>query len=376
MLREEFPITSEYTFFNHAAISPIPRRALTAVTGFLTDLAHRATEKYLEWQSVVEETRALFAKLIDASPDEIAFVKNTTEGIAIVAEGLDWRYGDNVVLPDIEFPANVYPWMNLGRRGVQLKFVRCPDGLVPTERIVDAIDDRTRVVTVSAVQFSSGFRCQLEALGEICRERGILFFVDGIQQLGALDLSVKRCHIDFLSSDGHKWLLSTEGAGCLYISRERLEDVRPVMAGWRGMVDAHNFLDYRFEFLPTAARFEMGSLNMAGIYALRASISMLLEAGIENVEREILSLTDYLIEGLVERGYPVVSSRKPEERSGIVVFRTGEDPREVVEKLRRERIITTPRGKGVRLSPHCYNTKEEADRFLEILPGVSTPPRE
>ena len=222
-IRREFPVVEKHLFFDHARVAPLPRRVREAIEAFVKDATEEGTANYPEWTKEVERTRSSFAKLIGAGDDEVAFIKNTSEGISIVANGIDWKEGDNVVIPDIEFPANVYPWMNLKSRGVEVRFAKSVRGRVPFEQIRMQVSDRTRVISVSSVEANSGFRNDLAALGEFCKEKDILFCVDAIQSLGVLPMDVKQYQIDFLAADGHKWLLSLEGLGGFYISKEALD---------------------------------------------------------------------------------------------------------------------------------------------------------
>jgi selenocysteine lyase/cysteine desulfurase len=318
-----------------------------------------------------EHVRKLCSQLINAAPEEIAFVKNTTEGVGWVANGLNWKKGDNVVTTNVEFPANIYPWMGLADRGVQLKMVPEENGRVPVDRIADAIDSNTRVVTVSAIQYASGFRTDLELLGRICKEKGVLFSVDAIQALGAFPVDVRAMNIDFLASDGHKWLLGPEGCGLFYCHHSLIGHLKPVMAGWLGMKDALNFGDYRFDYQDTARKFDTGSYNLAGIYGLGGSLQMLLEIGIDRISSHILMLTDRLVRGLRDKGYRIVSSRRPGEASGIVAFTSDlHDHEHVRSHLEREhRLVIACREGRLRSSPHLYNTAAEIDQLVDLLPG-------
>jgi selenocysteine lyase/cysteine desulfurase len=318
-----------------------------------------------------ERVRKLAAQLINAAPDEIAFIKNTTEGIGWVANGLSWNTGDNVVTTNVEFPANIYPWMGLQSRGVKLKMVPEENGRVPVDRIAGAIDSKTRVVTVSAVQFASGYRVDLAALGKICKDRGVLFCVDAIQAMGVLPVDVRAMNIDFLAADGHKWLCGPEGCGIFYCNQSLLGHLKPVVAGWMCMRDALNFGNYHFEFVNTACRFDTGSYNLAGIYGLGASIEMLLDIGIDNIASHVLMLTDRLVRGLREKGYRIVSSRQPGEASGIVAFVSDtHDQNAIQQHLEGEhRVVIALREGRLRSSPHVYNTVEEIDQVLELLPA-------
>ncbi len=369
-VREQFPVARHWCFLNHAGVAPLSRPAAEAMRGYIERLCEHATVGS-DFYRHAEHVRRSAARLINATPEEVTFVKNTTEGIGWVANGLNWQTGDNVVTTAVEFPANMYPWMALQARGVRLKTVPEEQGRIEAERIAAAIDAHTRVVTVSAVQYASGYRADLAALGAICKARGVLFCVDAIQALGVLPIDVRAMNIDFLSADGHKWLCGPEGCGIFYCSRSLIGHLRPVMAGWLGMVDALDFGNYRFEFRDDARKFDTGSYNLAGIYGLGASIDLLLEIGVERIAARVLSLTDRLVAGLQNKGYRVVSPRGEGEASGIVSFTSPvHDLRRIVQHLEAEhRVIIALREGRLRASPHVYNTPAEIDRLVELLPG-------
>lgn len=369
-LRAEMPIARQYSFMDHAAVAPISGRAAAAMRRFIDEAESHAYARgglYPESKRV----RQLAGKLLNCHPEEITFIKNTSEGLSFVANGLAWSKGDNIVTTGVEFPANIYPWMNLKSQGVQVKMVPEDGGRIPLERMVELIDDRTRVVTISAVQFASGYRSDLAALGTACQERGVLFCVDAIQALGCVPIDVRAMKIDFLSADGHKWLLGPEGAGLFYCRHELLGLLRPTSIGWLGVKDAMNHCDYRLEFRDDARRFDGGSYNLAGIWGLGASIEWLLEIGIDKIWERVRMLTDRIAEGVRQKGYRVVSSRKPGEESGIVSFVSAtHDHGRIVSHLRQEyRTVIAAREGRLRASPHFYNTEAEIDQLVGHLPG-------
>ncbi len=368
-IREQFPITRNYNFLNHAAVAPLSRPAADAMRLYIEQLSTCAGIK-AGFYKQAERVRKLSAQLINAAPEEIAFVKNTTEGIGWVANGLSWNTGDNVVTTNVEFPANIYPWMGLQSRGVHLKMVPEENGRVPVDRIASAIDSKTRVVTVSAVQYASGYRADLVALGRICKEKGVFFCVDAIQQLGVFPIDVRGMNIDFLAADGHKWLCGPEGCGIFYCNQALIGHLRPVMAGWLGMKDALDFGNYHFEFVSTACKFDTGSYNLAGIYGLGASIQMFLELGIDKVASHVMMLTERLVRGVKDKGYRVISSRRAGEASGIVAFISDvHDHDKIQMHLENEhRVVIAVREGRLRASPHVYNTPEEIDQLIELLP--------
>ena len=368
-IRARFPVTRNWIYMNHAGIAPISQCVYQAMDGMLRDLTRNGMANLPEWDDVCMRTRALAARLVGANAADIAFVKNTSEGILTVANGLAWREGDNVVIPDRGFPANVYPWINLGSLGVQVRRVPEVDGRIPLEGLLNAVDARTRVLSVSSVEFASGFRHDLREIGRFCKARGVLFFVDVIQSLGVLSLDVADAEIDFLSADAHKWLLGPEGIGVFYCSSRARQHLRVMNLGWANVVDPRDFLSYDATLLPDARRFECGTLNTVGIHGLGAGLELLHRVGIERIEARVLSLTDRLCAGLEERGYGVLSSRACGEKSGIVVFRHPRiDTEAVFQTLSDARVVCAIRGGRIRLSPHFYNTEEEVDRVLDAIP--------
>ena len=366
-IRKEFPVTEELIFFDHARVAPLPERVRKVVTTFVEDATRFGTAHYETWMVGIEQSRKSFARLINAGTDEVAFVKNTSEGLSIVATGLDWKSGDNVVIPDIEFPANVYPWWNLKRLGVETHMVHAVEGRVLFDDLVKQVDARTRLISISSVECNSGFRCDLNRIGAFCKEKDILFCVDAIQSLGILTIDVKRDHIDFLSADGHKWMLSVEGLGGFYISREVLEKVYPVTVGWGNMVNAADYMNYEFVFRPDAQRFEEGSPNTMSIHAFGAALDLLLETGIENIEQRVMALGDTILEQLQRRGLNIYSSTRPEERSGNIAFVMNQDISRLYEWMLENKVKLTVRDGLVRLSPHFYNSEEEILRFFDLL---------
>lgn len=366
-IKHEFPVTENRIFFDHAKVSPLPNRVREAVNAFVKDVSSFGTENYSGWMGEVESVRASFAQLIHADVSEVAFVKNTSEGISIIANGLDWKEGDNVVIPDIEFPANVYPWWNLQRLGVETRFVHAVNGRVLFDDLVAQVDARTRIISVSSVECNSGFRCDLNRIGTFCKEKGILFCVDAIQSLGVLPMDVKRDHIDFLMADGHKWMLSVEGLGGFYISSQALDKIHPTVVGWNSVINAFDFMNYDFTLRPDARRFEEGSFNTMSILAFGAALSLFHEVGVDTIERRVMSLGDRIIEGLKRRDFKIKNSVIPEERSGIISFNGELDLEKFSEYAADNQVSLTMRNGMVRLSPHFYNGESEIDRFFDLL---------
>lgn len=366
--RAEFPAAENYIYFNHAAVSPMSTRVRKAVDT-VSDMFLR--EGMLCEQKVFDramEVRAAAAELIGASPGEIAFTRNTTQGVLLAANGINMKPGDNVVMPAIEFPANVYPWMGLTRKGVELRMVEPDEGKVTAEMLSDVCDKNTRAVTVSYAQFSNGYRIDCEELGSFCRSKGIFLHVDSIQALGAIDIDVKRENIDFLSCGGHKWMLSMPGIGIFYCRKELISQLELSNPGWTGVINKDDYLDYEFTYRDDAARFEEGAPNFQGIFALGAAIDCFLEIGLPRVEERIMELTGLLASGLEERGYLVTSPFEKGERSGIICFTHPEKDSTVIHRsLSDRKVVCSLREGAVRLSPHFYNDETEIERLFKML---------
>jgi selenocysteine lyase/cysteine desulfurase len=373
---EQFPILRHWDFFNHAGVSPIARAAGDAMRSYANQAE---SEVYLgnNWYLEIEKLRISAAAMINAHRDEIAFVKNTSEGTAIVASGLDWQWGDVIVTTAVEYPNNIYPFMEVVRgRGAKLVMVEeGTDGegrrVVPLEKILEAASDpRCKLVVLSHVEYASGQRHDIARIGQHCRDNGKLFCVDAIQSMGVLPIDVQAMKIDYLAADGHKWLLGPEGAGVFYCRRELIERTRPLMIGWMNVIDPQNFGSYNYILKPDAGRFECGTYPIGGLLGLKASLELLLSLGVEAVGARIRSLTDRLIDGLISRGYAIVSPRGEGQWSGIVSFTSPVHPHEaIVRELRKQRKIEIAQREGrLRASPHFYNTEEQIDRLVAALP--------
>jgi selenocysteine lyase/cysteine desulfurase len=368
--RDEFPILNRGLYFNHAAIGPWPRCAAAAVSAFAEENQRQGPLAYADWIRRERELRELLATLTGAaSADDIALLKNTTEGISTVAWGLDWRQGDNLVLPAAEFASNRLPWLAQASAGVDVREVDIRAAADPEMALLDALDRRSRLLTVSAVQWSDGFRLDLQRLGDGCRRRGVLFFVDAIQQLGALPLDVQACHVDYLAADAHKWLLGPEGIAAFYASPAARPLLELRQQGWH-MVDRP--WDFgRSEWTPSASarRFEAGSPNSLGQAALCASVGLLLRQGMTAVGQRVLANTGRLIEGLAGLdGVRLASRSEPERRSGIVSFACDRmPPQDLSRRLADAGVACALRGDAIRLSPHFYQGEEEIEAFLHCL---------
>jgi cysteine desulfurase/selenocysteine lyase len=374
---DAFPVLKHWHFFNHAGVSPLSKVTADAMRKFTAEGeagAYLATT----WYQDIEKLRHSAAELMNAHRDEIAFVKNTSEGISIVANGIDWQWGDRIITTEVEYPANVYPWMEVVRnRGAKLIMV--PEEIdadgrrsVPVEKLLkEAEDPRTKLVALSHVEFASGQRHNLQRIGEFCHENKKMLCVDAIQTLGVLPVDVRAMHIDFLSADGHKWLLGPEGAGVFYCRRELIERTRPLMVGWMNVINALDYGNYNYTLRADAGRFECGSHNVCGLMGLKASLEMLKGLGVEAIGNRLKLLTDRLIMGLESKGYQIISPRGLGVWSGIVGFKSPTHKHEeIVKTLRKEHRIEIALREGrLRASPHFYNTEQQVDRLVEMLPG-------
>jgi selenocysteine lyase/cysteine desulfurase len=373
-LRAEMPAAKRWAYLDHAAMSPLPRPTAAAFQKWLTEAVETGNPVWPDWVKEVEAMRASAARLIGAHSDEIALVGNTTTGISLVAEGLDWRKGDNVVTLADEFPSNVYPWMNLAGRGVETRRVPTDiSGRLDVDKLAAVCDVRTRIITVSWIGFATGYRHDVKRIAQIAHERGALFFLDAIQGLGAFPIDVNEMGVDFLAADGHKWLLGPEGAGIAYIRREKLNQLRPLGPGWHSVRPGQDYTHIELNLRPTAARYEGGSQNNAGMLAFGASLKLLAVLGAENIAASILDITDRACERLRDIGAKIVSDRRMdhrggEQRSGIVAFDLpGRDPLAVKKHAMQQEVVFGCRAGRLRISPHAYNNEEDLDRLVQAL---------
>lgn len=369
--RAEFPITEQFAFLSHAAVSPLSRRVTNAVREQIAVAETTPPMRFFpELFATLGDLRQRLATLVNArGPDEIVLMPNTAAGINTAAVSLPLRQGDNVLVLDGDYPANIYPWQQLAYKGVLTKVVPQRAGGLDVAALEARIDRRTRAIALSTVMFSSGFRNDIAAVGKICKERGIFFVVDAIQSLGAFPMDVQADHIDFLAAGSQKWLMSAPGAGFLYVRRELLDELEPgAYVGAGSVVDPFNYLDYNLTFPPSADRFNLGTPNVLGAVALRAAVSLLQEAGVERIAGKIGTLIDALISDLSERGYELAADTAPAHRSGIVVAKVP-DADAACKRLDDAGIIATVRGGGLRFAPHFYNTVEEVMRVGEVLEG-------
>ena len=370
---DEFPILKQGHYANHAAIAPWPRATSLAVVEFAQENSQSGPENYSRWLLIEKQLRHRLASLVNAaSPDDIALLKNTTEGICTVANGIDWRSGDNLIIPVDEFPSNRLPWLALQRLGVEVREVDIRATSEPEQALLACMDERTRLLAVSAVQWTDGLRMRLESLGDACQAKDIMFFVDAIQQLGAMQIDVEACGIDFLAADGHKWLLAPEGIAVFYCGESARGRLKLQQRGWRMVDEPYQFNRNSWEPSKTANRFEAGSPNMLGQAALHASVGLLQDIGMQHVEDCVTANSLALSRGLVNiAGLELVRPFDPHRVSGIVSFRPpGRDPARVHLALKSRQLSCAVRGDTIRLSPHFYQAGQPVQEILAVIEEV------
>lgn len=369
-LRAQFPVCERWIYLNHAGVAPISVPVQRAVQEHVDDVLHNGIVHIARHHEVVREARERCAALLSASPDEIAFVKNTGEGVSIVANGLTLGPADTVLLPAGEFPANHRPWKRQEARGARVVLVESKTGFVSTSEVIEACERyRPSVLALSWVGFHHGYRHDLVQLGTWCQAHETFFFVDAIQGLGIHPLDVNRCGISALAADAHKWLLGPEGIGLLYVSAPWQERVVPLELGWANTARPLDFFALDQPLAATARRYECGTLCTAAIYGLSAAVKLLLDVGLREVERQVLLLTDALREAIGARGYRLTADLPSPNRSGIVNF-AADDPGQTSalhRALQQARVVHTFRGGHIRLSPHAYNTLGEIEQVRALL---------
>ncbi len=365
---EQFPVAHRWAYLDHAAVSPLPRRAGDALRHWAEAQERDGVVIWPEHGSRVEEIRGTVAALLNAHRDEIAFVASTTHGIGLIAEGFPWKPGDTVVTAADEYPSNLFPWMNLESRGVSVRLVPTREGRIWPEDLVKAIDRTTRLLAISHVEFATGFRNDLDTLVELCHEREVALFVDAIQGLGPHRIDVRRTPIDFLAADGHKWLLGPEGAGLMYVRGDWIDRLRPIGVGWHSVVGSYNAPVPEFRLKPSAQRWEGGSCNMPGLLALGASLDLFFEWGPEAVADRIADRAEAVREHAMAAGWSIHGSVRPEDRSGIVVIeKEGVDPVVAALELKRRGVAVACRRGRLRISPHVYNNNDDLALLGSVL---------
>jgi cysteine desulfurase / selenocysteine lyase len=370
-LRALFPITQNLIYLNHAAVSPPPTTTIEAVEAQLRDVRDNGSLNFLTWLGVKEEARELLAGLLGAQPEQVAFMRNTSDALSTVANGLKWKSGDNIVTFRREFPSNVYPWLRLREPfGVEVRMCEERDGRVDVEELESMVDARTRLIAISHVQFGSGFRIDLERLGRLARRHDALLVVDVIQSLGVLPIDVNAEMVDVAAGAGHKWLLSPEGVGYLYLSERARERIEPTLVGWTSVPAPEDYFSFGQPWKKGTLPWETGTGAASLFYGLKASLHLLHEHGPSRIASYLGELTDHLCERVQSKQYEVASSRDAGEKSQIVCIRHKKrlSVTALYALLKGQNIITAPRGDRLRIAPHLYNTLEEIDQLVEALP--------
>lgn len=370
--RREFPVTQEKIFLAHAGVCPLPRRVAQAVAEY----AQRATggdQESMIFPAILTETRALAARLLGCESEEVAFVGPTSLALSLVAAGLKFRRNDNVLIYHDDYPSNVYPWMALAERGVEVRMLPTRAlGLIRPREVLGQVDEHTRLVALASCHFVSGFRIDHAAIGEALRQRGILFCLDAIQTLGAFPTTVE--HVDFLAADAHKWLLGPCGAGLLYVRRELQQHLNPPIYGWHNLRCPDYVAQEQLVWRSGARKFEPGTQNLLGLVGLKAALELLLEVGIEHIAAELLRKRARLVSALQARGCTVLhADAPPENASGIVTWlKPGADMAAVHQRLLTAGVVSSLRAdrqgqRYIRFSPHFYNTDAELDQAVSLV---------
>lgn len=369
--RDEFPVTRDWTYLNHAAHGPFPQRTVEAVKNYAEGWANPASFDGSRNEVIQAETRQWLAELAGGSAENVAFVGSLADGMNLLGNGLEWSSGDNLLIPAHEFPSVVYPFLNLQRKGVEIRFIERNDqGRTDLEILEAAMDDRTRAVAISHVEWQDGFLNDIKALGEICHSRGIELFVDATQTLGARPINLEDTHVTAIAAHGYKWLLSSFGNAPVIFNKGAVDRIYPTYAGRLSVTGDSEDTNWQLNFRDGAARFQTGGLNMMSLTAMHASLTLLREVGPERSASHTAQLTDQLASGLESLGYRVVSDRSPAHKSQILTFTSGDfdTDGELAETLLERNVSVAVRGGKIRVSPFFYNNADDIDALLEHLP--------
>ncbi len=370
-LRKLFPATEKYVYLNSAAISPLPTVSVEAVIGQLRDVSENGSVNFTKWVDTKQRCRQALADMLNVKTAEIAFMRNTSDGFSTIANGLSWAEGDNIVTFEGEFPSNYYPWRRI-RDQFGVEFRLCPErsGRIDLDEFIGLIDSNTRIVSISAVQFSTGFRADLERIGRAARAVDALFTVDLIQGLGVIPFDMEAQYVDAACSASHKWLFSPEGCGIIYLSARARDRIEPTLVGWISVEKPWNFADRSQNWNPTSLAWETGTGGSALFYGLEQSLGILMGIGASRIQGYLEDLTDYMCELLREKNYDLISSRAPGEKSQIVAIkhRGGLTSSEINAQLEKQKIIVSPRGELLRIAPHIFNNRMDIERLIESLP--------
>lgn len=370
-VRALFPITGRCNYLNHAAVSPLPITTMRAVESQLRDVHENGSANFRNWLATKEQARELLANLLGARPEQVAFMRNTSDALSSVANGLTWRPGDNIVTFSREFPSNIYPWLRIRDVfGVEVRMCGERDGRIDLDELESMIDSQTRVVAVSQVQYASGFRIDLQRLGRFVRQRDALFVVDVIQALGVIPTNVEAEFVDVAAGAGHKWLMAPEGVGYLYLSDRARERIEPTLVGWISVPNPDDYLNFEQGWNKGTLAWETGTGPASLFYGFKASLELLTSHNVHGIANYLEELTDHLCERLKGKRYEVVSSRAPNEKSQIVCIRPPEglSAMTLYHQLNTRKIVTAPRGDRLRIAPHFYNSATEINDLVKALP--------
>lgn len=370
-IRALFPMSERLVYLNHAAVSPLPTTTIAATEAQLRDVFENGSLNFRSWLSVKEQARQLLASLLGARPEQVAFMRNTSDALSTVANGLAWRPGDNIVTFRREFPSNMYPWLRLREaQGVEVRMCEERDGRVDEDELSSLVDQRTKLIAISQVQFASGFRANINRLAEVAKRNDALLVVDVIQGLGVVPTNVERDGIDVAAGAGHKWLLSPEGVGYLYLSDRARERIKPTLVGWVSVENPDDYDNFDQPWNRGTLAWESGTGPSALIHGLKASLDLITTTGPDRIATYLEELTDYLCARVERTKYELVTSRAPGEKSQIVCIkhRHGLTALQIYHRLAQEKIVTAPRGDRLRIAPHFYNNHDEIDRLISALP--------
>lgn len=370
-VRELFPhIKKGKIYFNHAATGPFSQNVLNAVHDYLLQRSETDIDNFEKFLKTMAETKVYLGKMLNCSTERIAFGDNTSNGMNLLAQGLKWKSGDTILLNDLEFPANVYPFLNLEKEGVHVEFVKSKNGIVSAEDVIKSIKSSTKLISISFVQFLTGYRVDLEKIGNVCRERGIIFSVDAIQGLGAFTLDVEKNKIDFISCGTAKWLLGMQGLSFIYASEQLQHSLQPRYVGWTSVEHAWNMLDYKLKLKSTADAFQSGTVNTLGVFGLLPSLKLFADFGYEDVSKRIIENSVHFTKRLNEIGFhPILENCCRENLSGIISF-AHEKAMKILDGLEKKEIYCSVREGMVRISPHFYNTLEEIDKVVDETENI------
>lgn len=372
-IRNYFPyLKTGKTYFNNAVLSPISTIVKEKIEDYLHLRSETDIEPYFKTLPQTIGAKDKLAKLLNVNSNLIAWSANVSNSLNILAQGLDWKHGDEIILNNIEFPSNIYPFLNLNKKGVEILFAQAENGIVDLQQIEKLVSPRTKLVSISMIQFLTGYRADLKSIGDFCKKNNILFCVDGIQGVGVVQINLTECNIDFFAGGSHKWLMGLQGLGYFYLSQKLLDIINQKHVGWTSVKNPWDLLDYNLNLLESAARFQIGTLPRIAIIALDASLSLFEEIGNDKIENQIVNNSFYLKELLIENGYkPILAEISKENMGGIVSF-SHPDSVKIVKQLEHQNVICSVREGLIRVSPHFYNTREEFDYLIESINKITS----